>query len=92
MQMRKIIAVLDDAHLQTLCDVLYVITAFFQWVNANRGHIRFYQREYFRHIRLEFSNDVKIHFIIMFSDQQFVDINERIHAPQVHAHRCQHYL
>lgn len=43
-------------------------------------------------IRLKFSNDVKIHVIVMFSDQQFVDINEGIHASQVHAHRCQLYL
>ena len=48
--------------------------------------------EYFRPIRLEFSNEVKIHVIITFSDQQFVDISEGIHAPQVHARRYQLYL
>lgn len=33
----KIIAVFHDAYLQVLSDVLYVITVFFQQVNANMG-------------------------------------------------------
>lgn len=41
--------------------------------------------EYFRHIRLEFSNDVKIHVFVMFLDRWFVDINEGIYARCMHA-------
>lgn len=84
--MEKIIAVLEDASLQVLSDVLYAITVFFQQVNMQTGIIL--TNEYFKCNRLDFSNYVKNHVIIMFSDQQFVDINKDIHSPQVQAQKC----
>lgn len=51
--------------------------------------------EYFRHIRLEFANSVKIHVIVTFSGQQFVEINEGIQSfqdPGVGATYRMHYV